>query len=479
MSRGNKANSIRSQLVLMTLLLLIVMTIITFFLANSYGKRSAQISFDRLLTSAALQTAESISMKDGQVIVDLPWSAFEILSSAPNDRVFYRISDKAGNKITGYQDLPKLNDTDRRGNLVVQQGRPEPRFFDSFYQGEAVRFVVFNKQLTETLYQGDVSIQIGQTVIAREALSSEISWRAIQLVLPFIFIGFILVVLGIWTLLKPIKELNKALSNRTGFDLSKINLPVPSELTPLVQSINHFMGQLDNNLNQLQRFTSEAAHQLRTPLAGLKSQAQNALSEEDEATRHAQLVRVIESCDMLNHTVSQLLLQATLSHRFQSQQLMRINLAQMAKKVCKDVVVSALQQDIEISFDGEEAFAKENAGNILGDAFALEQMVRNILENAIKYSPPHSVVHVSILSVTHALKPMIRLSVTDQGIGIPDSEKPHVFERFYRSANNPRSGTGLGLAIVKEVADHHNALLELSDNDPKGLVVNLTFELVG
>ena len=472
-------NSILGQLILMTIFLLLVMTMITFFLANSYGKRSAQISFDRLLTSAALQIAESISMKEGEIIADLPWSAFDILSSAPDDRVFYQITDESGHKITGYKDLPKAKKRDETTHLTRFQHKPVSYFFYDNYDGERVRFLVYKKRLTETNYSGDVIIQIGQTVIAREALASDISWRAIQLVFPFILIGFVLVIIGIWQLLKPIKKLNKTLSSRTGFDLSKIELPVPTELEQLVQSINHFMAQLDNNLNQLKRFTSEAAHQLRTPLAGLKSQAQNALLEDDEATRHAQLIRVIESCDMLNHTVSQLLLQATLSHRFQSQQLTPIDLIKVSKKVCKDVVVSALQQNVEISFEGEELFSKVMSADILGDEFALQQMIRNILENAIKYSPPHSTILVCVSRLKRAEKTMIQLSVHDHGIGIPDTEKPHVFERFYRSANNPRSGTGLGLAIVKEVADHHQAILTLEDNEPKGLVVNLMFELVG
>ena len=105
-------------------------------------------------------------------------------------------------------------------------------------------------------------------------------------------------------------------------------------------------------------------------------------------------------------------------------------------------------------------------------------MLRNILENAIKYSPAHSVVVVSLTKLDSSSTSKVALSVQDKGIGIPDSEKPHVFERFYRSANNPRSGTGLGLAIAKEVVDHHGASLELVDNAPTGLIVNISFELL-
>lgn len=461
--------SIRSQLFLMAFGLLIILAAVTFFMAKGYGQRAAKISFDRLLAGAAHQIAEGITMNEGIVQVDLPVSAFETLSLAENDRVFYQIRSLDSEHLTGYRDLPIDSGAEAQLLERVQQQTPEPVYFSADYSGEPVRFLLFSKVLTETHYFDIITIQIGQTTQARQDLAEEISLRAIQLIMPFFFIALVLVMLGIWQLMKPIRRLNIALANRNAADLSPLQLPVPSEVDPLVTTINRFMNQLDSTLNRLKQFTSEAAHQIRTPLAGLKSQAQNALEEEDPELRQEQLKRVVESCDLLNDTVSQLLDQAVLAHRFQSEPLTDTRLDLVTKQVCRDVAVAALQQGVEIAYSGEIEVT------VLGDEFALKQMLRNILENAIKYSPQDGLVEVVLQQHTSDLLEQIVLEVKDQGIGIPDSEKPQVFERFYRSPNNPRKGTGLGLAIAKEVAVHHKAYLKLLDNQPQGLVVQITF----
>lgn len=466
---GGKNRSIRSQLFFMTFILFVVMTLVAFLLAYSYGRKAAQISYDRLLTGAALQISESVTMLGGEIVVDLPWSAFETLASAQNDRVFYQITDAENVIITGYADLPQIPESLVLTEPVTRRSVAPPVFYDAMYSGEPVRFVIYSRLFTETNYTGYVRIQIGQTMLARSALAEEITWRAIQLTVPFILVGFGLVLLGIRQLLKPVKTLNSALANRTAPDLTPLDVPVPAELQQLIDTINQFMQQLSSNLDQLKNFTSEAAHQLRTPLAGLRSQAQNALTEQDESLRTFQLNRVIESCDVLNHTVTQLLTRATLSHRLQSKPFEHLDLDELTQSVCRDIAVTALQEKIEISYSGSMGTF------VYGDRFSLQQMFRNILENAIKYSPPDSLVAVCLTQHDFKLYRQILVEVRDHGPGIPDAEKCHVFERFYRSENNPRSGSGLGLAMAKEIADHHQATLELTDNDPVGLIVRINF----
>jgi two-component system sensor histidine kinase TctE len=225
------------------------------------------------------------------------------------------------------------------------------------------------------------------------------------------------------------------------------------------------MQQLGGTLDGLQRFTGEAAHQIRTPLAGLRSQAQNALDEEDAGLRQKQLNRVLESADRLSDTVNQLLSQAVLAHRLRSQQTEPVALDQLVRELCRELALPALEQGVELAYDGDDAVLLQ------ANAFALRQMVQNILENAIRYSNPGSEVQVRLEQGER----YISLSVADQGPGIPDAEKPLVFERFYRSPNNVRTGSGLGLAIAKEVASYHRASLKLTDNQPAGLVVTVRF----
>jgi two-component system sensor histidine kinase TctE len=338
-------------------------------------------------------------------------------------------------------------------------------FFDARYGGEPVRFLVLSRLLTETDFSGTIRIQLGQTTRARQALAGEISLRAVQLVAVLFLIALLLVSAGIWMTLQPLERLNRALAQRSPVDLSPLELTVPREISRLVQTLNHLMQQLGGTLNRLQRFTSEAAHQIRTPLAGLRSQAQNARAEEDETLRWRQLDRVIESADRLSDTVDQLLKQAVLTHRLRSEQDERVALDELVPEVCRELAVPALERGVKLAYDGPAGV------DLKGNRFALKQMIQNLVENAIRYSEPGSDVQVTLQRDGNG----VLLSVADRGPGIPDAEKPLVFERFYRSPGNSRSGSGLGLAIAEEVAGHHRASLRLKDNVPRGLIVEVHF----
>ncbi|MGB0204729.1 MAG: sensor histidine kinase [Neptuniibacter sp.] len=466
----SRAYSIRNQLLVMASCTLIVFASAAFYIAQKYGERAAQLSYDRLMTGAAHQIAEGISLHDGEIIVNLPVAAFQTLSLAETDRAFYKISSEKQGLLTGYDDIPVDQKLLTTSPSLSTQLNPTPVFYEASYKGEQQRLLILSKLITETNYQDVVHIQLAQTTEAREQLANEISVRALQLTTPFFILALVLVMLGIWQLLRPISRVNRALSHRSASDLHPLQFPVPSEIVTLVATINRFMKQLGDTLDSLKRFTSEAAHQIRTPLAGLKSQAQNALEEEDPALRKEQLNRVVESCDMLTSTVNQLLDQATLAHRFQSEAKLPVRLDLLTKQVCRDVALTAIQQGVEISFNGE------CESTVQGDEFALTQMLRNILENAIKYSPEGASLDVELKAFNDNFLQQSILEVRDFGPGIPDSEKDSVFERFYRSPNNPRKGTGLGLAIAKDVAEYHGATLTLLDNEPHGLIVRITFD---
>lgn len=457
--------SIRRKLLCMTSVLLIAVSLLGVRASQSYAQRSAQLSYDRLLTGAALQIAEQISLRQGKVVADLPRAAFETLALAPDDRVYYRILGPDDEHITGYDDLPSAPATRISHAGSVDGDTFRKVFFDAPYRGEAVRFVMLERLLTETDFSGYIQIQIGQTSLARTSLADEISLRALQLIALLFIVALLLVSLGIWMTLRPLERLNSALARRSSVDLSPLDLAVPREISKLVGTINHFMQQLGGTLDGLQRLTSEAAHQIRTPLAGLRSQAQNALDEEDAGLRQKQLNRVLESADRLSDTVNQLLSQAVLAHRLRSQQMEPVALDQLVRELCRELALPALEQGVELAYDGDDVVLLQ------GNAFALRQMVQNILENAIRYSNPGSEVQVRLEQDER----YISLAVADQGPGIPDAEKPLVFERFYRSPSNVRTGSGLGLAIAKDVASYHRASLKLTDNQPAGLVVTVRF----
>lgn len=460
--------SIKQQLATMTIVLLFIFAAVSYWGANKYGQRAAQLSYDRLLTGAALQMAENIRLQDGRVVVDLPRSAFDTLALAPEDRVFYAVDIVGGNHLTGYEGLPESESQEPGPSTQSSVGQLPVSFFETTYSGEPVRFVTVERVLKDLGVAKTVRVRIGQTLLARNELADGISWRALQAVGGFIVVALVLIVLGIWLILRPLNKLNVALSQRSPVDLKPLTLNVPQEIRPLLQTINHFMLQLASTLDGLKRYTGEAAHQIRTPLAGLKSQAQNALTEHDPGLRQEQIKRVVECTDMLSTTVSQLLSRAQLAHRLRSELFDEVPLDSLIEEVCREIAVSALHRGVEVAYLGKARVV------VLGDAFSLKQMIRNIVENAIHYSPENSVVAVDLQSGARTSDgPLVIIS--DHGPGIPEEEREHVFEQFYRSPNNPRSGSGLGLAIAQEVAAHHDANLQLKDNFPQGLTVEIHF----
>ncbi|WP_188745165.1 sensor histidine kinase [Marinobacterium zhoushanense] len=459
--------SIKQQLTKLTTALLVILIMISYLAADLYGRRAARLSYDRLLAGATLQIAENISLINGVVVVDLPRSAFKTLALAPDDRVFYAITDEDGTLVTGYNDIPfHVEDSDQpREDTSI--GPFNYRFYTQKYRGENIRFITMEQVLNDVAIKKRIRITLGQSVRAREALASEIRWKALQFVSFFFVVALLVVSLAIRMMLLPLKTLNKELGSRSPVDLTPLDLSVPDEVAPLLKTINHFMAQLNGTLDKLKQFTAIAAHQIRTPLAGLKSQAQNALEEQDSRIRRQQLQRVVECSDLLSETVSQLLMQAELEHRFRREVFGDVRLDELVKEVCRDVAVPALQNGVEVAYLGEGAF------HLTGDQFALKQMIRNILENAIKYSDDNGLVETNILKHENGT---VVLSVSDNGPGIPEADRPKVFEQFFRGTDITKPGSGLGLSIAKEIANHHGADLHLLDNKPHGLVVEIHFK---
>lgn len=464
---AKRNTSIRRQLFVMTFLVLTLINGIAIWTATLYAKKAANVSYDRLIHGAALQIIENINLLNNQIVVDLPVSAFKTLALAPNDRAFYAVTTLDDRFLTGYKDLPKP--AELPSPIAVQNSALlTPKYYNAEYKGHEVRFITLSKQLIEADNSDNVLVTLGQTTLARSQLANEMGSFVIQFLLVFFCVTFSLLMFGIWRVLRPLKSLKKAIDSRQSTELTPLNTDVPVEIRPLLETINFFMSQLNTTLERLKRFTSEAAHQLRTPLAGLNLQAQNALVEKDEQIRQKQLLDIIQSSSLLSETVHHLLNEASVTHRLRSEVFTMISLDKITKDVCRSLVIWALESKVEIEYLGEiEA-------HILGDEVALTQMLRNVIENAVKYSPQYSLVKVSL----YKDEGRICLNVADQGIGISDEDKQHVFERFYRSKHNQTTGTGIGLSIAKEVANHHRALFLLEDNQPTGLIIKVLFPQV-
>lgn len=460
--------SMRRQLIFMVSIVLICINAVALWGAHIYANQAAKESYDRLLYGSALQMAENINMLDSEVYIDLPVSAFETLALSKDDRAFYAIMSSHYQVLTGYNDLPDIPFT----QLLQQANEKEkftPLYYEAPYHDESVRFVALGKRLLEADKVNDVFIIVGQTMGARQAAAVDMSRMALHFVSLFFVITLLLLLFVIWRVLRPLQAIKQAITERSPLELSPLETNVPSEIAPLLKSINYFMAQLDTTLERLKRFTAEAAHQIRTPLAGLNSQAQNAVDESDETLRQKQLQHILESSNVLTSTVNQLLNRATLTHRYQSHPFSPVSLDQLTKETCRELVVWALDRQVEIEYVGDIH------ATIKGDEFALKQMLQNIIENAIKYSPTMGVVEVELMAMVAGSEASVVLQIRDQGVGVPDQDKDHIFEYFYRSPDNQTSGSGIGLSIAKEVAEHHGARFHLKDNKPTGLIVEVIF----
>ena len=461
---SNSAYSIKQRIWLVATLVLLLMSTVVYWSAALYAERLARNAFDRQLRGAALQMAESVNLVGGEIEIDLPLSAFELLAMSEEDRAFYAIRHANGTLLTGYRDVPLLPED------VTEAQNHHEWIYDSIYSGEPTRFVSIKKRLLDSDYDAFVSITVGQTVLARQAHALQTKRWVIQFVVAFFVLSLLLIMLGVWVALRPLKKVRLELLHRSPVDLSAISLQVPKEIAPLTDAINQLMSQLTKTLDRLKHFSNEAAHQLRTPLAGLRSEAQSALKEKNQSLREDQLKNVIACSDELASMVTHILQHAELAHRFQRDEITSLDLTHLTLEVAREVAAAALDKNIELSYVGSE-----DPIFISGNSIALRFLISNILENAVKYSPMDSEVTVQLWIEETS----IRLDISDHGEGISDSEKPKVFELHYRSPNNLNTGTGIGLSIAKEVADFHNATIELLDNQPSGLTVRVVFPALG
>ncbi|PPC75969.1 sensor histidine kinase [Pokkaliibacter plantistimulans] len=421
-----------------------------------YAERAADYSFDRLLTGASLSILERVFVTNEGIEVDMPYSTMSMLSLAPEDRAFYQVLGPDGFPLTGYPDLP-LPEHWKPGN--------EPVFFNARYSGETVRFLLQSKLLTEQGIHGWVTVQIGQTRIARTALTWEVFLNALGLLLLIMSLGLLFVWFGIGRALRPLGLISQDLRNRAPAQLSPLEVPAPKEIAPLVNSLNTFMRRLQGNLNLMQNFIADAAHQIRTPLSTLQVQLDMAEHEQDNAALKRRLSKARELSKRLIRLTNQLLAHALVIHRGDTQTLARVNLTELGRQVLTEAVRDHAHTAVDFGYD-----TNVQAAWIQGDTISLKEALRNLLDNAVKYGPADNQITLAV----HAQNGQLQISVEDRGPGIPTAQHQQVQQRFERLAED-RAGSGLGLAIVRAVADAHQADMTLSNGESGGLKVTLSF----
>ena len=337
----------------------------------------------------------------------------------------------------------------------------EQGFSDSLFDGE--RWRVFSTwDNHDTLL-----IQIGEKTTTRSRIAHEIGEHLLQPLLFALAVLAAIIWFSIGRGLRPLNALSEQVTRRDPANLTPLQTEViPTEAAPLVASLNRLFERVSAVLENEKRFTADAAHELRTPLAALKAQAQVALAASDDSQRQRALQQVIIGCDRAAHLVEQLLTLARLEPAATAPNRQDIDLRVLAASSIADLVPMAFQKHIDIELN-EGAPVKAQ-----GDPGLLQILLRNLLDNAIRYSPPESAV-----TVTLALdNDRPTLTIADQGPGLTPEQQNNVWQRFYRVLGSEQSGSGLGLSIVKRIADIHNAEITTGPgSESQGLCITVRF----
>jgi two-component system sensor histidine kinase QseC len=309
-------------------------------------------------------------------------------------------------------------------------------------------------------------VQVGENSARRQALRDYIAWRILIPILLALPLLALMIWYGVSRAMVPLRNIAADVKNRRPDNLHPIEgTVVPLEAQPLIDALNALFQRLQQAFETERRFTADAAHELRTPLAALKTQAQVALRATADAERRQALTQVINGVDRATHLAQQLLTLARIDPTLWVGRD-QVDLPALASEVLAEIAPAALAHDIDLGLEARATAV------LRGDSAMLGILLRNLVDNAIKFTPAGGKVEVRVGRDGRR----IVLSVDDSGPGIPPQERTRVFERFYRQIGALAPGSGLGLSIVKRIADLHHAAVRLGDSPLGGLRVEVIFD---
>lgn len=424
--------------------------------------------FDRALEYNAHALAQLVNVADGRVQFHLPQPASEILRADGSDNVYYQVSGPGGQFLSGERDLPAPPEHGAAGAPAPEENAPgEVRLRDAEMRGVGIRVAWTRVRLP--LPGGPLAlVQVAETREKRSVLTAEIV-KGVMLPQFFILpLAALLVWLALTRGIQPLHQLEQRIRARKSDDLSPLDdRTVPLEVAPLVSSVNDLLRRLEHSVATQKRFLTGAAHQLKTPLAGLRMQADLAQREgtSSEEIRRS-LQQIGRSSIRATHTVNQLLALARAEGSGLGFARQPCDLAAVVIEVVRDSVPRALDKALDLGYDGP---APGTSGLLIdGNATLLKELVRNLVDNAINYTPsaPARPGVVTARVLADPFGQVLLLQVEDSGPGVPEVERELVFQPFYRALGNEADGSGLGLPIVLEIARKHGAQVSLEDARP-------------
>lgn len=430
--------------------------------------------FDRALEYNVQALAQLVVVKNGQAHFNLSQPARELLRADDSDQIYYQVLGLRGELLSGEKEVPSPPES-------IKSSAWEVKLRDEEIRGLPVRVAAIWIQ-SDVPGDRDALVQVAETREKRSVLATEI----IKGVMLPQFVILPLAVLLVWLALvrgtRPLNQLEARIRARKSDDLSPLDeSSVPQEVVPLVSSVNGLLTRLKDSMATQKRFLADAAHQLKTPLAGLRMQADLALRQSGSAEDlKLSLQQIGRSSIRATHTVNQLLALARAEGGGHVMTLQACDLVALTRDVVQEALSRAMEKRIDLGYEGLQV--GDASAVVQANPTLLQEMIRNLVDNALNYTPS-SVKHPGVVTVrvtSDGIAKAVFLQVEDTGPGIPEAERELVMQPFYRVLGTNTDGSGLGLAIVQEIAQKHHAVLTVEDAQPGciplGALLTLRFE---
>ncbi len=447
---------------------------VTYLIAKSIANEP----FDRALEDRVTVIAQQVKEVDGEVSAELPYSARDILRADDVDNVYFQVRGAQRQMVSGDTDIPLPDEEDKPVPWSVMLRDAQMRNTEV-----RVAYVYVNLQPVRTARPSAEGpryalVQVAETLEKRRQLANQIIKGVILPEFIILPIALTLLWFALVRGLSPLATLQDHIRSRRSDDLSPIDSRVvPEEISPLVRSLNDMLARLSQSIHSQKRFIGDAAHQMKTPLAGMRMQSELAMRQTNREEIQRSLEQLSKSSESATRLVNQLLALARAENDSpQTTSLQHTDLRALVRDTVQDWFQSALARQIDLGFEEDEAGLV-----VQGNATMLREMLNNLIDNALRYTQIGGHVPVRVRADTARRK--VLLEVEDNGPGIAMAERGHVFERFYRILGSEVEGSGLGLAIVREIAQRHSAEIDLLNNprsnDPHfpGLLIRITLPM--
>ncbi|MBK9235024.1 MAG: sensor histidine kinase N-terminal domain-containing protein [Rhodoferax sp.] len=440
------------------LVLWLVGGMLAYRIALSYAEKG----IDQSLTQSVRSLARQVKPYGSGLVVDFPRAAQDIIEQDPTDRVSYMVSSLPGGFLLGNGKLPAPPP-----GMIPVTG--EPLLYNVAVEGKPMRVALLEVDYGEANAPQRMRVQVAKSLAVQRRITAEL---VADMLVPLLLLGAVLGVLvygGISRGLSPLKRLQAQLGDRRDQSLTALHpiemTQAPQEVHSLAGAVNQLLAAVRRSLSQEKRFLNDAAHQLRTPLAGLISQTELAQRETDPRAMQERLTKVLAGAQRSAHLVHQLL---SLARNEADVNLQPVDVAALAREVAREWTPRALAAGIDLGYEGEDHLM------LAGETLLLREALSNLIDNAVKYAGSGSTVTLRVtLEPQHAV-----LEVEDNGPGLASDDLAHVFERFWRASDLP-GGCGLGLAIVAEIAHRHGGQASATLLQPHGLRVRIELPRAG